>query len=62
MRYKPLFVKPEEHYINPDLCFRGNKLGCGRLTVTVLKCSRLQNLSPEGRLYCTLSVGKLLGV
>lgn len=58
MRYKPLFVKPEESFINPDICFRGHKLGAGKLSVKVLKCSRLQDLSTESKLFCTLSVGK----
>lgn len=60
MRYKPIFLKPEEFYVNPDICFRGNKLGRGLLTVKVLRCSRLQELSKDSKLYCTLSVGKLL--
>ncbi|XP_060561588.1 PDZ domain-containing protein 8-like [Ruditapes philippinarum] len=58
MRYKPLFVKPEESFINPDICFHGHKLGPGKLSVKVLKCSRLQELSSECKLYCTLSVDK----
>ncbi|XP_053400397.1 PDZ domain-containing protein 8-like, partial [Mercenaria mercenaria] len=58
MRYKPLFVKPEESFVNPDICFHGHRLGPGQLSVKVLKCSRLQELSPESKLFCTLSVDK----
>ncbi|KAL4230668.1 PDZ domain-containing protein 8 [Mactra antiquata] len=58
MRYKPLFIKPEEAFVNPDLCFHGYKLGPGILSVKILHCSRLQELSPESKLYCTLSVDK----
>ena len=58
MRYKPLFIKPEEFYVNPDLSFRGNRLGKGQLVVKVLRCSRLPELSKDSKLYCTLSVGR----
>lgn len=58
MRYKPLFIKPEETFVNPDICFHGNKLGPGILSVKVLHCSRLQELSPDCKLFCTLSVGR----
>lgn len=58
MRYRPLFIKPEESFINPDLCFHGNKLGPGKLSVKVLKCSRLLELAPDSKLFVTLSVDK----
>ncbi|XP_052793409.1 PDZ domain-containing protein 8-like [Mya arenaria] len=58
MRYKPLFIKPEVSFVEHDICFRGNRLGRGKLSVKVLRCSRLQELDRNSKLYCTLSVDK----
>ncbi|CAH1777600.1 unnamed protein product [Owenia fusiformis] len=59
IRYKPFFLPQEPNLTVREINLHGNSISLGQLDVTITECSRLQQIIPDSKMYCTLAVDKL---
>ncbi|XP_064636736.1 PDZ domain-containing protein 8-like isoform X2 [Lineus longissimus] len=59
IRFKPFFIKAQPPDKVEDYFLYGRKLTIGHLDVTVTECTRLQKVSADSLVFCTLALDKL---